>query len=292
VAITTATTDLRDGTTNAAPLLQAAISSAPANSVVVVPAGTWRLDSMLSIGASKDSITLRGAGAGTVMDCRASSCIYVGANTDSAWSFPTSGNAVTAYAADGATGGTTLTIADTSAFSFNQLVNFSVANDTRLPVLHVAGYEGVRNQMTRVVAKSASAITVFPAIYGYERFGGLDATVHAAQLQTDSVGIEDMTLDGANGTVPFGIWLEQTYGSWIKNVKVIHSSNYSVFLLNSLNCEMRHSRLDVLNHGGSNGAGLLMNAASGCLIEDNIIIESQPNIEMNFGSSGNGSGTS
>jgi len=73
--------------------------------------------------------------------------------------------------------------------------------------------------------------------------------------------------------VTFAVWFEQTYASWVKNVTVGHSSNYNVFFNDSLNCELRHSRLDELNHAGSNGAGLLMNTVSGCLIEDNIIRE-------------------
>jgi hypothetical protein len=287
VAVLNAGDDLRNGVTNAAPLLQAAINSAPANSVVVIPAGTWRIDSTVSIGPNRDSITLRGAGASTVLDCRAANtCLFVGSGSDYAWSWPPSGNAVTSYATD-AGGGTQLTMSDTSAFSVNQLVQFSVANDPALPVISVGGYDRLRRQMTRVLAKTTQSITVFPAIYGVERFVGRAARVNVAQFQTDFVGIEDMVLDGANGAVTFGIWFEQTYGSWIKNVTVIRSSNYSVFFNDSLQCEMRHSRLDVLNHGGTNGAGLLMNTVSGCLIEDNIIRESFPNIEVNHGSSGN-----
>jgi hypothetical protein len=286
-AIGTATDDLRNGTTNAAPLLQAAINSAPQNTIVSIPAGQWRIDSTLSIPANKDSITLRGTGASTVLDCRANTCVFVGSGSDYTWSWPPSGNAVISYAPDGATGGTTLAMGDTSAFSVNQMVLFSVANDSALPVLSVAGYGNLRKQMTRVAAKTAQSITVFPAIYGYDRFGGLAARVNVAQQQSDLVGIEDMVLDGANGAVTFGIWFEQTTASWVKNVTVIRSSNYNVFFNDSLNCEMRHSRLDVLNHAGSNGAGLLMNTVSGCLIEDNIIRESFPNIEINHGSSGN-----
>jgi len=272
---------------DAAPLIQAAINSAPSNTVVVIPQGRWRIDSRISISQNKDFVTLRGSGAGTVLDCRTSTCVYVGSGSDYGWAWPTSGNLVTAYAPDNLTGGTKLTIANTSAFSVNQLVNHRVANDTSLPVLSVAGFNNLRRQMTRVVAKTATSLTVFPPIYGHERFVKLGATVNVAQMQTDFAGIEDLVLDGTNGKVSYAVWFEQTYASWIKNVTVTRASNYSVFVMSSLNCELRHSRLDELNHSGPNGAGLLMNTVSGCLIEDNIILESFPNIEINNGSSGN-----
>ena len=286
-ALQNAAADLKSGLTNASPVLQAAIDSAPAGTVVLIPAGTWRIDQAVSIAAQKDSITLRGSGLATVFDCRYPTCIYVGSGSDYLWSWPIAGNVVSGYTPDVASGGTIVAIADTSAFSPNQLVHFSVANDPSLPVISVAGYGNLRQQMTRVVARTATSLTLYPPIYGYERFAGLAAKVNVAQFQSDFVGIEDLRLDGTNGSFTFGINFEQTYGSWVKNVTVSRSSHYSVRLSNSLGCELRHSWLDELNHTGSNGAGLLVETVSGCLIEDNVIRESFPNIEVNNGSSGN-----
>jgi len=287
-AVTNASVNLRTDLASAVPLLQAAINSAPANTYILVPSGTWLIDSQLSVPQGKNSITLRGSGVGaTIFDCRPSTCIFVGTASDYNWSWPPTGNLVTSYAIDAGTGGTKLTIADTSAFTVGQLVKFTVTNDSSVPVISVAGYDRTRGQMTRVVAKTSSSLTVFPPIYGFDRFNSVAGKINVAQLQVNYVGIEDMTVDGSNGSVTFAIWFEQAYASWIKNVTVTHSSNYQVFFNDSLNCELRHSRLDTLNHGGTNGAGLLMNNASACLIEDNIIREAFPDIEINFGSAGN-----
>ena len=84
-----------------------------------------------------------------------------------------------------------------------------------------------------------------------------------------------------------GIFLEGHVGSWIKGVKVKGASNYSVHLMDCLQCEVRDSYLDELNHSGSNGAGLLFNATSATLVENNIIRNSFPSIEVNSGSTGN-----
>jgi hypothetical protein len=111
--------------------------------------------------------------------------------------------------------------------------------------------------------------------------------VNVAGEQTDAVGIEDLTIDSNDGATMYGVMFGQTFGCWLKGVKVQDSSNYSVFFTSSLQCEMRTSFLDELDHEGPNGAGLLVNTVSGCLVEDNIIIESFPDIEVNHGSSGN-----
>ena len=94
-------------------------------------------------------------------------------------------------------------------------------------------------------------------------------------------------LDLSNSTTIFGIFLEENVGSWIKDVRVKGASNYSVHLMDCLQCEIRDSYLDDLNHSGTNGAGLLFNATSATLVENNIIRNSFPSIEVNSGSSGN-----
>ncbi len=274
----------KDGTSDATALFQAAIDSAEAETYVFIPAGIWRIDGSINLGANRDGITVRGAGmAATTIDCRNNVCINVGSSSDYRWNYPDTGNVIT----DGLTQGSTeLTIADTSAFSVGQIVQLKISNDVNLPVISVGGaFEYLRRQMTLVTAKTATSLSVHPPIYG--NWNHLAARVNLAQLQTDFVGIEDLTVDGSNGNITFAIMFEQAFGSWIKGVKVRHASNYSVFFTDTLQCELRESFLDELDHEGSNGAGLLVNTASGSLVEDNIIIEAFPNIEVNHGSSGN-----
>jgi hypothetical protein len=282
-ALDSAEPGYRDGTLDALPLIQAAIDSAEPETFVALPAGTWRIDGGVTIGADRDGITLRGAGMDeTMIDCRADVCIDVGSSSDYLWSWPTTGNEITG----GLTAGSTeIEIADTSAFEVGQIVQVRVANDPQVPVLSVAGFDELRRQMTRVTGKDAASLTVHPPIHA--DLDHLAARVNVAQQQTDAVGIEDLTIDSSGGATTFGVRLEQTFGCWVKSVKVRHSSNYSVFFTDSLQCEMRTSFLDELDHSGSNGAGLLVNTVSGCLVEDNILIESFPNIEVNHGSSGN-----
>jgi pectate lyase-like protein len=273
----------KTGATDAVGAIQAAINAAATGDVVYLPAGSYRCNGPLSTGY-KSGITIRGAGAGTVISNYTSGSIflYVGGGSDYNWSWPGTGNVITAGLNKGST---QITLADTSAFSVGQLVQLAMDNDTAATVVSVFGYQGLRRQICRVTGKSPTSLTIFPALYG--DYSATRAVVHVAQFQANSVGVEDLVIDATHATSVFTICFEQCYGCWAKNVQVRFSANYHIFVTDSLNCEIRHNYLDQLNHSGTNGAGLLVNTASGCLFEDNIIYRSFPLIEVNHGSSGN-----
>lgn len=273
----------KTGATDASGAIQSAINAATAGDVVFLPAGTYLCARPISTGY-KSGITLRGAGANTVLNStvRSGTFLQVGGGSDYNWAWPASGNTVTAGLTKGST---QLSIADTSAFSPGQLIKVVTDNDPTLPVVSVYGYQGLRCQMTRVTAKTATTLTIFPALYG--DYSSTRTVVRAARSQANSVGIESMVIDMSRSSATFSVWLQQAYGCWVKDVHVRYSANYHLFLNDSLNCEVRRSNLQELNHSGSNGAGLLCNTISGCLIEDNIITKAFPLIEVNHGSSGN-----
>ncbi len=89
---------------------------------------------------------------------------------------------------------------------------------------------------------------------------------NVAQFQSNGVGVESMFIDDSNSTSSFVILLERMqYGSWIYNVHSKLAYNYHFFLQDCVQCQVDHCYLDQLNHAGTNGAGLLMQASSGCL---------------------------
>jgi hypothetical protein len=139
--------------------------------------------------------------------------------------------------------------------------------------------------MTRVTGKTTSTLSVWPPLYG--DYSGLTVVAHVAQLQTDFSGVEDLVINCANSTIIWGVQFEQAYGCWAKGVRVIKPANYGFFLYDSLNCEIRKCYADQRKTEGSNGAGVLCNTSSGCLVEDNIMYKFFPIIEVNHGSSGN-----
>ena len=271
------------GRSDSSGAIQAALDAANPGDVIFLPAGTY-LCAQAIFTKYKSGITLRGSGESTVINSTVTTGIFlqVGGGSDYNWSWPTSGNIITAGLGKGST---QITIADTSVFSPGQLVQISLDNDPALPVVSVYGYQGVRRQMSRVTAKTATTLSIFPGLYG--DYSATRALIHVAQFQANSVGIENLLIDLSKSTDIYSIWLEQAYGCWVENVHVRYSSNYQLFLNDSLNCEVRHCYLDQLNHTGSNGAGILCNTISGCLVEDNIIYKAFPLIEVNHGSSGN-----
>lgn len=274
----------RTGATNAAPAIQDAINAAgQSGSVVYLPAGTYRCDSTLYVGYSQDGITIRGVGPETVIDSRAGKGISVGVASDYMWAWPTSGNTITAGLTKGST---QVTIGNTSEFAVGKMVHFSFQNDDRIPVLGVGGGDFFRRQMAMVTAKTATTLTFSPALH--ENYSSaLIARANVAQLQTDYVGIEDLTIDFSNGEATFGIEFEQCYGCWIKGVRVSRATNYAFYFFDSLRCELRRSTADQRKATGTNGAGFLFNRSFACLIEDNIFHRFFPSLEVNQGSSGN-----
>jgi hypothetical protein len=144
----------------------------------------------------------------------------------------------------------------------------------------------MRRQMTRITGKTATKLTIFPGIY-HAPVAGLSARVTLSTWYTVGMGLEDFTLLNANNTAVFGIQFQDCIGSWIKNVKSKHTSNYHVFFAKCLQSEIRGCHFDGRKAGGTNGAGILFDGGSGCLVEDNIVEKVFPLIEVNHGASGN-----
>jgi len=280
------------GAQNASLAIQAAVKSASYGDAVFLPAGIYRLDTTIYIGADKDGVTVRGAGMeATILDVRTNMAFSVGSGSDYKWTWPTSENVVL----DGLVkGSSTVTLGSTSAFSVGQVINIAFDNlvsDSLIeagyvPTVSVGGFGLLRKQKARVTAKTSTSLSFFPPLY-YVPPPGLAARVNVARQQADFVGIEDLTIDGANGATNFPIMFEQCYGSWIEGVKVVNTKNYGVYLTNCLNCEIRKCVIRDRKTGGTNGAGVLVGSVSACLIEDNIVLNIFPAIEVTYSSTGN-----
>lgn len=281
------------GQSDARGAIQSAINAAKPGDVVYLPAGKYRIDSMLMVGNAQSNVTLRGAGWETIIDCRTSNYgIHIGTAYEFNW--PASGN--TLSPATLTKGATSLQIADTSAFSVGQLVLVSLGNDAALPVVSVFGYDvrpadkqwqGMRRQLTRITGKTSNSLTIFPALYG-DYTGAPNAKVTTSQVHTTGVGVEDMMIDCSNGSTTFPVGFNTAYGCWAKNVKVQFSNNYGFYIAESLNCEIRQCWVDqAKGQGSTSHCGILVDTGVGCLIEDNVIAHNFPSMMINHGSAGN-----
>jgi hypothetical protein len=276
--------------------IQAAVTAAAADHVVYLPAGTYRIDTAITAGASDDNITIRGAGMGvTIIDPRVSSPFYVGSGSDYQFAYPSSNNGITAGLTKGST---TLTVPVATSFTTpslvavifeNQIDNTAIAAGA-IPTVAVGGNAELRRQITRATAKNtttpgAHTLTIFPPLY-FTPDAGLAARVTLFQAQGDFIGIEDLTVDGANERLTHPFTFSQTYGSWVKGCSVLNTRNYGIYTTNCLNFEGRENYIAPRIGGGTNGAGFLIERLSGGLLEDNIIIEVFPAFEVNASTMG------
>jgi hypothetical protein len=280
------------GATNAGTAIQAAIDAASSGNIVLLPAGRYRVNETLTIGLTKDNITLRGAGIGvTIIDSRANTAVSVGGGDG--FAIPPGADAADMMVTAGLSKGSDeVTLADVSTLSEGQVIRFTVEDDLSIPIMHTEGYQGLVGQTVKITAISGNDITFTPALYSDFGAGALDVGVRALAAQVEGVGIEDMTIDVDNyaGDRAFaGIAIAQGLGCWIKGVRIDNVGSYPISLSSSLFVEARRNYLDTRKGDliTSNGGGFLVNAVGASLIEDNEVVNHFPGIEVNYGSSGN-----
>lgn len=273
------------GATNTVAAINAAINDAPQESVVYLPAGTYRVDSQIYIAGNKTNITLRGAGIGnTIIDARGSVGVTFGLGVT--WSNPF--NPHSTITAGLTAGSTTLTVASGTGFVANRGAHIVLPDDSAIPVVSTYGYTELGSFSVQVTAVSGNTITVSPAIPA--TFG---VTAGASLWQSETatsygIGVESMTISGTNSSGAFrnGVQGNGTlYGSWVTDLKIIDHANYGIFLADSMMVEVR--RCWITGGGtGPNHAGFLVNTITGGLYEDNIVIDNFPSFEVNFATVG------
>lgn len=260
--------------------------------VLYLPAGTYRIDNDITIPPNVGNITIRGDGPDATLIKAGSGGITFGSSDG--WNFPAGGATVLGGLTRSST---TITVSDASEFAVGNLMMLAFEDQKDDSVITAGGVFqfgvggwngnlGLRRQVVRVTAKVGNVLTFSPGIY-HSPGAGLGAKAWTAIFQNSFIGIEDLAFDMASSVSAAPINLGHAYGCWVKNVKVSNVKNYGITLSDSLHCEIRHCELLDRRGEGSNGSGILVNTSSGCLIEDNIVKDIGPNIEVNFGSCGN-----
>jgi hypothetical protein len=142
-------------------------------------------------------------------------------------------------------------------------------------------------QTSKLVSKTATTLTIDPGPY-------IDLTAKPVKIVggmypgQKGVGVEDLTLDMANTNSFDGIELTEVCDSWLLRVKITNTWNYGVYFYACTNLEIRGCYIGPSKQPpGTNQAGILFNTVCASLIEDNIVIQEYPSVEINTGSSGN-----
>lgn len=272
------------GATDVASAVQALITAATAETVIYFPAGTYRIDTGLTVGY-KDEILLKGAGMDvTFFDYRGTTggAITLGGDADYLWDYPNV--AITGSPAAGATVLTMDTTGFTGAEGF--IGQIDMDDDLDLPVIHVASHRRRRKIKVQIVSMTATTITIQPPL-PFALPSSLNPKFNVATNHSENSGIEDMTVDCTNATdlATSGVGGSQCVGSWFRRVKVSQVKNVNFGFGDSVLCEMRECYADQRTAAGiatlTNGSGLLMSNCTGMLIEDNIFYKNFPLIEMN-----------
>ncbi len=282
------------GAADAQPAIMKAIADAKDNDVVYLPAGTYRIEKAITIAGGKSRITLRGAGPDKtiVMGYHPSgSAIGITPADGGDWWYPN--RLKLDITGSPKKGDTVLTVGDTKPLDayarggIGEPCQISLKNDRKLPVVAPANFDYLRRQVSRVVAKTATTVTISPGLL-FDLPAELAPVLRPVGRYAELVGIEDLAVDGANSKTPHGlVGIGQSYACWVKNVVVRNAPNYHVSVDGCVQCEVRGCTMAKRKSAlGPNGGGLLVGVTSFCLFEDNAIAETFPHVEVN-GSSGN-----
>lgn len=282
------------GAADAQPAIMQAIADAKDDEVVYLPAGTYRIDKGIAIAGGKSKITIRGDGPNKTLimaNNPSGSAIGIVPGDGGDWWYPN--RLKLDITGSPRRGEAVLTVGDTKPLDayrnggIGLPCQVSLKNDRRLPVIAPANFDYLRRQVSRIVAKTATTVTISPPLL-FDLPAELAPVLRPVGRYAELVGIEDLTVDGANSKTPHGlIGMGQGYACWVKNVVVRNAPNYHVSVDGCLQCEVRGCTMVRRKAAlGPNGAGLLVGVSSFCLFEDNAIAETFPHVEVNA-SSGN-----
>jgi hypothetical protein len=270
----------KTGATSAKAAIQSAIDAATANSVVYLPTGTYLVDGIIFIPNSKDDITIRGDGTGTVIH---------GKITDNAifsvgGSWPSTPQNLQVVTGAKAKGMTTLAIPNTAGYTLGSLVQVVFDNEEdeariqagAAPTWSTGGYRGVRTFMALITGVSPNAsITIEPGLPWDGANHGVTVSHGSTSGFVEKVGFENLsfTFDTTNKPTK-AIDFNRSIECWVYNVTAPNwnrtSSNGQVVNINrSFRTEIRKCK-GVCAAGASSDGFVQVTHTSNHLIEDNI----------------------
>ncbi|MGA2066963.1 MAG: glycosyl hydrolase family 28-related protein [Thermoguttaceae bacterium] len=254
-----------DGVTDDTAAIQSAINACPADQVVYIPAGTYRINGRLTF--NKSHRTIRGSGMGkTVLKFhvgRGNGAFEVGA---AQWPRPKAGLAITAGTTKGST---TVTVPDTSGVLVGRMIRIEQANPDFVHALN-----GATNNMSfmfKVISKTATTVTFSPAL-PFTLTNSPALAVYGAGL-LEQTGFEDLTFDLENSSAGCAVFLQQAYGCWFKGVEVRKSDSKQLWLVWCSKCEIRECYTHETRSSGPNHEGIdLYEDCCWNLIENNTCV--------------------
>ena len=271
-----------NGITNATGAIQDALDNCPDEQVVYLPAGTYLTDDTIHL---YDYDTLRGAGPGktiikhtggysrSMVDMRGS--IY----------YQLASLHKTYDVLDATKDSQVITLASTTGIMPGDILLINQLNDNNIidPVgvegkCTYCGYEGgdrVLGQLVEVAAVNGNQVSLnLPLHWTYDT--DLDPWAYQvdAYAMVRNAGLEDLTLTQDNPEVEFVIEMDGAQYSWVKNVEIKNIQRRAMWVIDSLQNEIRecYVHIGIDGYGRDRGYGIFVDLhSSNNLVEDNIL---------------------
>ncbi len=170
---------------------------------------------------------------------------------------------------------TSITVSDASGISVGEMLILFEANDPDFVWSPYGGTDLIR-QPVIVTGVAGNVISFSPPLAW-----GFSASLNPRfsnyyYLPSSYIGLEDLTVTGESTSTFSNVWFDNTYASWIKNVKSMYAGNIHLLFTHTVRNEVRGCYIyetTSANDGYGVYAYELGNASagnSGLLVEDNI----------------------
>jgi hypothetical protein len=272
-----------DGNTDATAAIQSAIDHCPENQVVYLPPGTYKTSGTIHLESLK---TLRGAGPGETVISFESDWGRSMLDMRGLFYWDITGlHRSSVITGGGVKGSMQLTLDNIGTISVGDILLIDELNDPDL--VDPVGFEGLcnycgredgtraRGQIVEVTGVNGSTVNInLPLYWTLDPSLSPQATLVDADAMVRWAGIEDLTITEPQPVVDYLIEMDGAQYCWLKNIEVQRVNQRGVWLIESLQNEIRESYFhDAINgFGRSYGYGVLTDLYSSAnLIEDNIL---------------------
>jgi hypothetical protein len=269
-----------NGSADATAEIQNALDLCPRDQVVILPAGTYRVTDTLFL---RDHTVLRGAGPDATVISYQGPTGGRSAIAFTNWPNFDSGAAV-AVTSGADKGSTTVTVADASAAELGSVMLIDQLNDGVL--VDPEGVEGkctycgradgdrTLGQLVEITAVNANRVSFnIPLYWSYDPALFPQATFVPPRNLVRWAGLEELTLTQPVAAVTYLIELQGAQYCWLRNVEVERVDWRAVWVLGSLQNEIRESYFheSINGYGRSHGYGVLVDMFSSAnLVENNM----------------------
>jgi hypothetical protein len=296
ICATISATIYGNGTTDATTAIQTALNSCPANQVVYLPSGTYRINSSLYV---PSNVTLRGNGPNnTKIDAHGSSAAVIsfgqGVTPSISRSIAITGgttvgsNNIIVSNAGGITVGSYLLITQLNDPSF---VTIAGGDGNCTWCDGGLGWNGTRvlGQIVEVTSVNGTNIGINPSLYlTYSSALSPLATPFAASAKY--AGVEDLQVYMNNTGYTANLRMDGAAYCWMKNIESNYTDGDHMQAFWSYRGEIRDSYFhDAYHHapGSTDADVFIANKSSGFLVENNIFRRQHVSIMLNWGAAGN-----